>query len=655
MGRVEDVETVLTAELVVDGSEPRCPVISPDGRWVVYRIAPVGQVGERPVGELWIGAVDGSIAPRKLTEGAAAGRSPQWTWDSEAVFFLSNAKGGEAQLHRIRRSGGAMEVLTAWTSGISDYLPLLDPGLVALIAPDEPSERDQLREQERDDAWVWSESIRPDRLRLLDLRTGGIRTLAGLGDRHVIEAVQRPDGGPLAVVTWSGPEVDPGSFSPELHLVDPESGTSRSLGPTELETSSLAWWNAEGDWHLAYLATTPGGVLGGAAVFDIAVSDSGSAIESRNLTVGMTACPAALVQVGSGVPLVLVADGLDTAVHRLSPDGTELAEVARVQGELESLTASWSGDVVAALASTRYEPLEVYAGPPEQPLTRISDTRPEYRGIQWGIQERLSYRAVDGLALEGLLILPAGKSRQDGPFPLVTIVHGGPYWRHADQLQLQLGEYPSGQWLAAAGYAVFLPNPRGSRGYGHDFAVTVSVAVGVDEWTDITAGIDMLIAEGVAAPDRLGIGGWSHGGYIAAWAVGQSDRFKAAVMGAGISDWGMLAAAGEFGQFEAALSGSTGWEGVGPHPHDRLSPISFASKVNTPVLILHGGNDTNVPLSQGEFFHRALRHFGVEHEFVVYPREGHGIRERNHQLDILRRTRAWFDRWLKTPAEEGKA
>jgi predicted esterase len=118
------------------------------------------------------------------------------------------------------------------------------------------------------------------------------------------------------------------------------------------------------------------------------------------------------------------------------------------------------------------------------------------------------------------------------------------------------------------------------------------------------------------------------------------------VMGAGISDWGMLAATGEEGPFESALCGSSGWEGPGPHPHDRLSPISYASKVRTPVLILHGENDTNVPVSQAEFFHRALRRFGVEHQYVVYPREGHSVRERNHQLDVLRRTRAWFDRWL---------
>ena len=133
---------------------------------------------------------------------------------------------------------------------------------------------------------------------------------------------------------------------------------------------------------------------------------------------------------------------------------------------------------------------------------------------------------------------------------------------------------------------------------------------------------------------------------MAAWAITQTGRFGAAVMGAGVADWGMQVGVGELGRAEAVLGGSFGWEGPGPHRHDQLSPVSYAANVTTPVLILHGEEDTNVPLGQAIHFHRALRHFGVEHEFVVYPREGHGLDERAHQLDALRRIRAWYDRWL---------
>jgi dipeptidyl aminopeptidase/acylaminoacyl peptidase len=133
---------------------------------------------------------------------------------------------------------------------------------------------------------------------------------------------------------------------------------------------------------------------------------------------------------------------------------------------------------------------------------------------------------------------------------------------------------------------------------------------------------------------------------MAAWAATQTSRFGAAVMGAGIADWGLQVGAGELGRGEAVFGGSSGWEGPGPHPHDQLSPVSYAGAVTTPVLILHGHDDTNVPVGQATYFHRALAHFGAEHELVIYPRENHEFTERAHQADVLERTRSWFTRWL---------
>lgn len=634
------VELELTAELVVDGRVPSSPVLSPDGRWVVYVLAPVGHPGEHPSSQLWVAAVDGGTPPRRLDIPRARLSRPWWTPDAESILFLSDeSTPGTAQLHRIGRTGGSPQVLTRWTGGISAHLPLADPALVALIAPDEPTEQDRRRDADRDDAQVRGRA-HPDRLRLLDVHTGRVRTPALFGDRHVVDVVQRPDGGPLAVLTWSTSDLDPGPLEPALHLLDPYTDLTGEIGPTAVEAHSPVWWHSDG-WHLAYVALTPPGLQAGTAVFDVEVPETGPAGAHRNLTAGMSACPVELVQVDRGAPLVVVADGLDTALHRLVPDGPRLVEVSRTGGLVSQLTANRDGAVVAAVVSRSTEPHDVHVGPPRGPFTRLTDTRPELRGIRWGTQERLSYRAADGLELDGLLILPPGRSRQDGPFPLVTLAHGGPYDRYADQFTLHW--VPSGQWLAHAGYAVFLPNPRGGQGRGHAFAACVANAVGQGEWTDIMTGIDLLVSDGVADPDRLGIGGWSHGGFLAAWAVGHTDRFAAAVMGAGISDWGMLAATGEWGVFETALGGSTGWEGTGPHRHDQLSPVSYASAIRTPVLIVHGADDTNVPLSQAEYFHRALRRFGVEHEYVVYPRENHSFRERNHQLDLLRRTRAWFD------------
>lgn len=616
------MRTLLTVELVVDGQVPSAPALSPDGRWVVYVQAPIGRAGERRLSQLWVASLDGE-PPRQLDIPPADLSLPRWAPDSATIFFLS-----DRQLHRIGRSDGEVRALTDWAGGIDAYRPLADPALVAIIATDEPTAGG-------DDAQVRGRG-RPARLRLLDLRTEQLNTPAQLDDRHVVDVVQRPDGGPLAVLTWSSPDIDPGLVSPALHVVEPRTGQTRDLGPTSADAHSPAWWHDGAGWHVAYIALTPPGLQAGAAVFD--VPETGPVAAHRNLTAGLPACPTELVQVDGGAPLAVVADGLDTTIHRVAPG---FVAITRSAGLVKQLSASRDGTVLAAVVSRSGEPPNVYAG---AGFARLTDTRPELRDIEWGAQERLSYQASDGLVLDGLLVLPPGCSRQDGPFPLVTLVHGGPYDRYADEFMLHWA--PSGQWLAHAGYAVFLPNPRGGQGHGHAFAARVAAAVGQGEWTDILTGIDVLVAEGVADPHRLGIGGWSHGGFMTAWAVGQTDRFAAAVMGAGISDWGMQAATGEWGRFEEALGGSAGWEGVGPHRHDRLSPISYASAIRTPLLIVHGAEDTNVPLSQAEYLHRALRRFGTEHEYVVYPREGHSFQERNHQVDLLHRTRAWFDKWL---------
>jgi dipeptidyl aminopeptidase/acylaminoacyl peptidase len=637
----------LTAELVVDGVVPSQPVISPDGCWVAYVVAPVGRRAERRICAIWLAAADSSSPPEKLTAGTAADFCPSWAPDSTSVFFLSD-RTGSTQLHRIRLGGGEAEVVTEWRGKISDARPLADARLVAVVATDEPTEEDERRRAERDDAFAWGQQLRCGRLRMLDLATGKLRTVDGLGSRHVVELAPRPDGGALAVISWASPEKDPGVTTNELHVVDPETGTVHDLGRIAALARSPVWWQAGDSWHLAYLAEPE--PYGGGAVYDVAVPAAGAG--HRDLTEGMAVCPTELAQVADGPPLALFADGLDTAIYRLDPGLRRFRHLSARDGLVDSLTASRSGEVIAALASTSYEPKNVHAGPPGGPLIRLSDTRPALRAIRWGTQERLSYRASDGLDLDGLLIVPPGRSRADGPFPLITWVHGGPDSRYADQFML--GPHSPGQWLATAGYAVFLPNPRGGVGRGRDFAAAVVSSVGGAEWSDIITGIDLLIAEGVADPDRLGIAGGSHGGFMAAWAIGQTDRFKASMMAAGISDWGMLVATSEWGTLDAALVGGCGWEGTGPHPHDQVSPISFASKIRTPVLIVHGEDDTNVPVGQAIYFHRALSWFGAEHELVIYPREGHGFVERNHQLDLLWRTRAWFERWLRDGASNGR-
>ncbi|WP_236653222.1 S9 family peptidase [Streptacidiphilus melanogenes] len=634
----------LTPELMVDGCSPTQPAMSPDGRWVVYVVRPVAPEG--PTGTaLWVAPVDGGQQPRQLTDGKERVRSPRWTADSSAVVFLTGAR-----LRRIDVDGGD-PTETGWDGEVTDHRCLPDGTLVLVGA--------QAVEEQESDVILWGVPRPGDGLWTLAPGDGAPLRLEALGDRHVVDAEPRPDGEALAVVSWAVPDEEPGARTARLHVVDLRTRTATDLGPAAYEAGSPAWWqDADGVWHVSYLAVTPPGLVGGLAVLDAPVdvpaSDAdGSSALHRNLTEGMDACPTQLVQTADGPPLALFAEGLDSALYRLDPGSGRFERVATLPGGADGLTADRSGEVVALRVSTAHAPVDVYAGGLAEPLRRLSDTRPHYRAVTWGTQERVAWRAADGLDLEGLLVLPPGRTRADGPFPLHVLVHGGPYERYSDRLQFFFSL--SGQWLAANGHAVLLPNPRGSQGRGHAFAATVAAAVGGDEFTDIMAAVDVLVAEGVADPEGLSISGWSHGGFMAAWAVTRTDRFRAAIVGAGIADWGLQVAHGELGAQEAALCGSTGWEGPGPHPHDAVSPVSYASRITTPVLILHGEQDTNVPLSQALYLHRALSRHGVPHEVAVYPGEGHLVARRDHQLDIAHRSADFLARHVRGRSAGGAA
>lgn len=221
---------MLTAELVVDSAVPGQPVISPDGRWVAYVVVAVGRREERRLSALWLAAADGSSPPRKLTAGTAADSGPRWAPDSVSLFFLSD-RTGSVQVHQIQLNGGEAEALTDWRGGISDVRPLADDQLVAVVATDEPTEADERRRAERDDAMVWDDRVPTGRLRLLDLATRELRVVDGLADRHVVELAQRPDGGPLAVISWASPDIDPGMLTNELHVIDPQTGGSPRSRP----------------------------------------------------------------------------------------------------------------------------------------------------------------------------------------------------------------------------------------------------------------------------------------------------------------------------------------------------------------------------------------------------------------------------------------
>jgi dipeptidyl aminopeptidase/acylaminoacyl peptidase len=295
-----------------------------------------------------------------------------------------------------------------WGGEISGLVPLAGGQLVAVVSGDELTKDDERRQAEGDDVMVWSErAVRQHwlwhRLRLLDLASGELTLAAGLAGRHVVDVAQRPGGGPLAVVSRDCPEDEPGAFTGRLRITDLDAGTAVDLGRLGFEARSPAWWKGRDSWHVAWLAAVP--PANASAVLDLAVPAGGTATGAPvDLTAGMTACPDELVQVAGGHPAALFAEGLDTALYRLNPAGPSFERVAGWTGQAAALTASDDATVIAVLTSTAYAPRDVRAGDPDD-LIRISDTRPELRDVTWGAQERLSWRAPDGLEIVGWALL----------------------------------------------------------------------------------------------------------------------------------------------------------------------------------------------------------------------------------------------------------
>ena len=276
-------------------------------------------------------------------------------------------------------------------------------------------------------------------------------------------------------------------------------------------------------------------------------------------------------------------------------------------------------------------------------VTRLTTLHPRAADLQLGATEIIHWESKDGWRIQGLLITPSNGS--NGPWPMLVDVHGGPSSMHANRYLPGVGRLGWLQYLASRGIAVLMPNPRGSTGWGIEFTEANLKDLGGMDWEDVLAGVDYCIGTGVANPDRLGITGWSYGGFMTGWALTHSDRFKVCAIGAaapyrrswhgnsGIKNWVVT-----------YLDYADPWDPDGEYRH--YSFITDIKKAKMPTLILHGDRDADVPIEQAHILYRALKEHNVETELVFYPGGGHGVTQRDQVMDIGRRATAWFEKHL---------
>jgi len=627
------VATFLAARSLVDLQ------LSPDGRRVAY-VAAHARAQGRVARALWVAPTDGSAMARRFTHGDSEDYSPRWSPDGRTLAFLSDrANCGVFALCALSASGGEALPLHGRSRSITAFSWSPDGRYILFLAPDEPPTSGPGLTSTQGDVHVYGADWRVAQLHILHPATGVVQRLA-TGDRHVAEAVWSPDGERIAFLARHTPEPDE-VFRTDL-LVIPAAGGAVQLVCRAIAGGYSLLWAGDGD-HLLYLAGHDATPQSDATIWRV----DATAGEPSVIGPGMedaAACWSIRPVAGTPQVTAIIGRGLTAAPilldlqsgrdHLLTDDANGVAEECAA-----CIPPGCTAPTLAMIWSTGATPPEVWAGAPGT-LRPVSDHHAALAEIAFGGQEPFAWEAADGTSLDGLLIRPPDAPA--GPLPTIVLLR---YDAWVDRFQL--GALNWAQWLATHGYAVLLPNCRGGIGHGHRFAASLRGDLGGVSHTDMMTAVDAAIARGIADPDRLGVGGWSQGGYMTAWAATRTDRFKAGVMGAGISDWRAMALTSDLPTFQTALTGDRPWDRPGPHPSDVCSPIGYARRVRTPLLILHGEEDRRVPVGQGTGFARALRERDVPVELVTYPREGHGIGEWKHQRDLLLRIRGWYDRWLR--------
>ena len=317
---------------------------------------------------------------------------------------------------------------------------------------------------------------------------------------------------------------------------------------------------------------------------------------------------------------------------------TQLSQKRTINGT----SISKDGRTIALTMDAPDSATEIYVTDPSfANFKRLTNTNPQLADIQQGETEVLTWKSSDGVEVEGVLLKPVG-FQSGRRYPTLVVAHGGPAGAYVNGFRL--GGLEGGQVWAGKGWAVFYPNPRGSSNYGQK-----TLAANVNDWgggdfKDIQTGVDALIARGISDPDKLAHIGWSYGGYMTAWTITQTNRYKAAMVGAGLTNMWSMYGTNDIPSVLIAYFGGIPNKQTLPLYLDR-SAMTHVDKVTTPTLILHGANDERVPTGQAHELYRGLKDRGKATELVFYPREGHGITEYYHQKDRMQRIYDWVTRY----------
>ena len=556
-----------------------------------------------------------------------------WAPDSRTLAFLCTS-GGQGQVC-VAGIGGIPRKVTDLKGDLADPAWSPDGKKIAFLFTENAPRKPGPLEPMTPEVGVIESKIYEQRLAVIDVATGKLQQISP-ADMYVYEFDWSPDSKQFALLAAPG-EGDDNWYVAQLYRLSVTGGSLASVYKPPLQIA-IPRWSPDGKsiGFIAGLMSDEGVV--GADIFAVAAEGG----EPRNLTPGIPASPSWLawpspqkiifaeqIDGHTGIGSVDIRTGNITQLWKDEDTITRNAEI--------SLSSDGSQSAVVRESTSR--PPEIWAGKTGewQQLTHINeDFHPD-----WGRMESLHWKSDIG-TVQGWLMYPAEYDAKKR-YPMIVMVHGGPAGAVNPTWP---GTFFSYAALSKQGYFVFLPNFRGSYGMGEAFTRANVKDLGYGDLRDILAGVDHVVKTLPVDNDRVGITGWSYGGFMTMWAVTQTNRFRAAMAGAGLSNYQSYYGENDIDKWMIPYFGASVYED--PAAYARSSAINFVKNVKTPTLIVVGERDGECPAPQSREFWHALKELGVPTQLVIYPGEGHMIHDAEHQKDIMERLVGWFDRYLKS-------
>jgi dipeptidyl aminopeptidase/acylaminoacyl peptidase len=617
------------------------PQISPDGQWVTYTVATIDQKANRRVSRIWSTPVDGTHPSVPFTSDTTSSTSPRWSPDGRFLAFLSARDGGRAQIWLLSRNGGEARRVSNLENGASSFEWSPDGTRFVCLTRTgpPPSKSSDVRHYTHinykfNDTGYFDE--KRSHIAVIDVRTGAAKLITDGDNWNDLDPHWSPDSTRIAFVSnRTGKEFDLNHNSDVWTI--PAAGGALTKISDHLGPDNSPRWSPDGS-RIAFLGAEDEEAP---PLIYIAPSTGGKPSVALNRDFDQTVADLMWAEQGRALYLNSGVKG-ETHLYRVDASSGAVSAITTGPRSVRSVSVHEASHELAYLVNDFAHLDDLFvrdAHGVEHQLTHLNTSLWEQRSL--ASVERIPYTAADGWPVDGFLVKPIGWE-PGKKYPLIVSIHGGPAGMYG------VDWYHEFQVYAARGWAVFFSNPRGSTGYGRKFQRGVVMEWGGKAYTDIMTGVEEAMKRNPWIDrDRLGVTGGSYGGYMTNWITTQTDIFRAAVTLRSISNF-----ISDDGTRDGAYGHEKDFGGDIFQNYDeywKYSPLHYASKVKTPTLVLHSDNDFRVPIEQGEQWFRALQHFGVTSELVMFPRENHNLTrtgEPKHLVESINWQCYWFDRFL---------